>query len=172
MSGLMMQRVASAALLLLLASPAVAQLPSEDLVRPESPARPESSALDHPDAFERAFAISSYSFDACGDSLGGRVFRRALVEKFSHCPFSPEARSRFRQQTRAQQAKTRDKMDAMIEEHGGLPIRLQGMSTTCHAQQASDDYKRFRSLLEQYAQGSLPAEAVIAAPCDAPDLAP
>jgi len=167
-----MQRVAAVVLLLSLASPAVAQLPSEDLVRPESPAHPGSPALDRPDAFERAFAISSYSFDACGDSLGGRVFRRALVEKFAHCPFSPEARSRFREQTRSQQANARNMMDSMIEEHGGLPIRLEGMSATCHAQQASDDYKRFRSLLDQYAQGSLPAEAVIAAPCDAPDLAP
>ncbi len=172
MSGAAMRRVASVALLLSLVSPAVAQLPPEDLARPESPARPESSALDRPDAFERAFAISSYSFDACGDSLGGRVFRRALVEKFAHCPFSPEARSRFREQTRAQLAKTRDMMNSMIEDHGGLPMRLDGMSTTCHAQQASDDYKQFRSQLDQYAQGSLPAEAVIAAPCDAPDLTP
>ncbi len=172
MSGSAMQRVAFVALLLSLVSPAVAQSPPEDLARPEGPAHSEGAALDRPDAFERAFAVSSYSFDACGDSLGGRVFRRALVEKFAHCPFSSEARSRFREQTRAQQAKTRDMMDNMIEKHGGLPVQLEGMSTTCHAQQASDDYKRFRSLLDQYAQGSLPAEAVIAAPCDAPDLAP
>ena len=128
--------------------------------------------LDHPDAFERAFAVSSYSFDACGDPLAGRMFRRALVERFAHCPFSPEARSRFRERTRAQQAKTRDAMEKMIEEHGGLPMQLDGMSTTCHAQQASDDYRQFRGRLDQYSQGSLPAEAVIAAPCDAPDLAP
>ncbi len=134
--------------------------------------RAEGPVLDHPDAFERAFATSSYSFDACGDPLAGRMFRRALAEKFAHCPFSPEARSRFRQRTLAQQAKTRDAMASMIESHGGLPMQLDGMSMTCHEQQASDDYKRFRGLLDQYAQGGLPAEAVIAAPCDAPDLAP
>ena len=39
-------------------------------------------------------------------------------------------------------------------------------------QRASEAYKQFRGRLDQYAQGSLPAEAVIAAPCDAPDLAP
>lgn len=167
-----MKRFAFAVLLLSLVSPVVAQLPSEDLARPESPDRSKSAALDRPEAFERAFAISSYSFDACGDTLGGRVFRRALVEKFSHCPFSPEARSRFREQTRAQQVKMRDKMDVMIAEHGGLPMQLDGMPMTCHEQQASDGYKRFHSLLEQYAEGGVPAEAVITAPCDAPDIAP
>ena len=153
---------AAFAVLLLLSGPAMAQS------RPGTPA----PALDHPDAFEHAFAVSSYSLDACGDPLAGRVFRRALVEKFAHCPFSPEARSRFQQRIRAQQAKTREAMESMIEQHGGLPVQLDGMPMTCHEQQASDGYKQFRSLLDRYAQGSLPAEAVIAAPCDAPDLAP
>ncbi len=154
-----MIRAALAVLLLSLAGPAIAQSRSDP-------------TLDRPDAFERAYAVSTYSFDACGDPLAGRVFRRALAEKFAHCPFSPEARSRFREQTRAQLAKTRQAMESMIEDHGGLPMQLDGMPLTCHEQQASDGYKRFRSLLDQYAQGSLPAEAVIAAPCDAPDLAP
>jgi len=46
------------------------------------------------------------------------------------------------------------------------------MPTTCHAQQAGDDYKQLRARLEQYSQGTLPAEAIIAAPCDAPDIQP
>jgi len=133
---------------------------------------PASSLLDRPDAFERAFAVSSYSFEACGDPLAGRIFRRALVEKFAHCPFSPEARSSFQQRIRAQQAKTRRMMDSMIEDHGGLPMRLDGMPMTCHEQHASDDYQRFRVQLDQYAQGAVSADAVIAAPCDAAELAP
>ncbi len=155
-----MKRAALVILMLSLSGPVFAQ------------SSPEASSLDRPDAFERAFAVSSYSLDACGDSLGGRTFRRALVEKFAHCPFSPAAQSRFRQRIRAQQAKARDMMESMIEEHGGLPMRLDGMPTTCHAQQASDEYQQFRSRLEQYSEGKLPAEAVIAAPCDAADLAP
>jgi hypothetical protein len=158
-------RVALAVLLLSLAGPAIAQ-PAIAQSRSEGP------TLDRPDAFERAYAVSTFSFDACGDPLAGRMYRRALADKFAHCPFSPEARSRFREQTRAQLAKTRQAMESMIEDHGGLPMQLDGMPLTCHEQQASDGYKRFRSLLDQYAQGSLPAEAVIAAPCDAPDIAP
>ncbi len=155
-----MNRFAFAVLLLPVCGPAFAQSASE------------GPALDHPDAFERAFAVSTYSFDACGDSLGGRLYRRALVEKFAHCPFTPAARSRFQQRSRAEFAKNRDTMASMIEEHGGLPVQLDGMPMTCHEQQASDGYKQFRSALEQYAQGSLSAEAIITAPCDAPDIAP
>lgn len=147
-------------LALSLYGPAVAQ---------PSPAGP---ALDRPEAFERAFATSAYTFDACGDPLAGRVFRRALAERFAHCPFTPEARSRFQQRTRGQQAKSRQMMEEMVETRGGLPMRLDGMSTTCHGQQADSGYRSFRERLDQYARGDLPAEAIIAAPCDAPEITP
>jgi hypothetical protein len=129
-------------------------------------------ALEKPDAFERGFAVSLYQFDACGDPLAGRMFRRALAERFAQCPFSAEARERYQRRTRAEFAKVRAKMTAMIEENGGLPRELAGMSTTCHAQQASEPYRQFRTLLERYAEGAVPAEAVIPAACDAPDIMP
>ena len=157
---------AALVILLLLAGPVVAQ------PNPESKSQAEGPVLDRPDAFERAYAVSTYSFDACGDALAGRMFRRALAEKFAHCPFTSEARSRYREQTQAQLAKTRRAMARMIEDRGGLPMQLDGMPLTCHEQQASEGYKRFRGLLDQYSQGNLPAEAVVTAPCDAPDLVP
>ena len=100
------------------------------------------------------------------------MFRRALAERFAHCPFTPAARSRYQQRTRAQLAKLRQQMDSMVESRGGLPMRLDGMSMTCHEQQATDDYKSFRGRLSQYAQGDLSADAVIAAPCDAAEIMP
>jgi hypothetical protein len=133
---------------------------------------PAGPALDRPEAFEQAFATSSYTFDACGDPLAGRLFRRALAERFAHCPFTPEARSRFQQRTRGQQAKSRQMVEEMIETHGGLPMHLDGMPMTCHEQQADSGYRQFRERLDQYAHGDLPAEAVIAAPCDAPEITP
>jgi len=153
--------------------PALIGLLLLSFVRPAAAqSRSEAAVLERPDAFERAFGVSSYAFYACGDSLADRILRRAPVEKFAHCPFSPEARSSFRQRTRAQQAKTRQMMDDMIESHGGLPMRLDGMPMTCREQQATDEYRRFRGRLDQYAQGALTTDTVIAAPCDAPDLAP
>jgi hypothetical protein len=133
---------------------------------------PQEKPLQDTEAFERGFAISLYQFDACGDPLAGRMFRRALTDRFDHCPFSPEARNRYRDRTRAELARVRERMQRMVEENGGLPRELAGMSTTCHAQQASAPYREFRALLERYAGGAVPAEAVIPAPCDAADIMP
>ncbi len=156
-----MIRAAFAGLLALsLHNPAVAQSP------------PGGPALDRPQVFERAFATSSYMFDACGDPLAGRMFRRALTERFAQCPFTPEARLRFQQNSRGQLAKSRQMVENMVESRGGLPMQLDGMSMTCHEQQASDAYRQFRERLDQYSHGDLTAEAVIAAPCDAADIAP
>jgi hypothetical protein len=141
---------------LLLAGPVAAQAPQ----------------LDDPAAFERGFAVSLYQFDACGDALAGRMFRRALAERFAQCPFSPAARSHYQQQTRAEFQRVRERMKQLVEENGGLPRELVGMSTTCHAQQVSDGYRDFRTLLERYQAGGATAEAVIPAACDAADVMP
>ena len=133
---------------------------------------PGGPALSHPEAFERAFATSSYTFDACGDPLAGRLFRRALAERFAQCPFTAEAQSRFQKRTRIQQEKSRRMIAEMIESHGGVPMRLDGMAMTCHEQQADGGYRKLRERLDQYARGDLPAEAIITAPCDASEITP
>ena len=132
----------------------------------------EAPALDNPAAFVRGFAVSLYQFDACGDALAGRMFRRALAERFAQCPFSPAARSHYQQTTRAEFQRVRERMQRLIEDNGGLPRELVGMNTTCHAQQASDGYREFRALLERYQAGGATAEAVIPAACDAADVTP
>ncbi len=60
----------------------------------------------------------------------------------------------------------------MVDACGGLPMHLNGMPMTCHEQQADSGYRSFRERLDQHARGDLPAEAVIAAPCDAPEITP
>ncbi|MBK1662349.1 hypothetical protein [Paracraurococcus ruber] len=129
-------------------------------------------ALDDIAAFERGFAVSLWQFDACGDGLAGRIFRQALAERMAHCPFSAEARERYRTRTRAEFRKARERMTEMVEARGGLPDRLEGMGGTCRALQDSAPYREFRALLERYSEGGVPAEAVIPAACDAPDILP
>ena len=132
----------------------------------------QTPQLDNPTAFERGFAVSLYQFDACGDALAGRMFRRALAERFAQCPFSPAARSHYQQQTRAEFQRVRERMQRLIEDNSGMPRELVGMSTTCHAQQASEGYRSFRALLERYQAGSATVQAVIPASCDAADVMP
>jgi len=84
----------------------------------------------------------------------------------------PGPPSHYQQQTRAEFQRVRERMKQLVEENGGLPRELVGMSTTCHAQQVSEGYRDFRALLERYQAGGTTAEAVIPAACDAADITP
>lgn len=148
---------AGLAVLLLCAPPALAQAPGPP---------------DRTEAFERSAGESYYTFDACGDGLAGRLYRRALAERFTACPFAPAARARHGQRMQAQRDKARAAIDGMIENQGGLPVQLGGMSETCHAHWAEEGYGRLRHRLLQYAAGEVPAAAIVAAPCDAPAITP
>ncbi len=127
---------------------------------------------DRTEAFERSAAESYYTFDACGDGLAGRLYRRALAQRFAACPFAPAARARYGQRMQAQGDKARKAIDGMIEDQGGLPVQLDGLSGTCHAHWADEGYGRLRRRLLQYSAGELPAAAIVTAPCDAPTITP
>ncbi len=127
---------------------------------------------DRTEAFERSAAESYYTFDACGDGLAGRLYRRALAERFAACPFAPAARARYGLRMQAQGEKARDAIGEMIEGQGGLPVQLDGLSGTCHAHWADEGYGRLRRRMLQYSAGDLPATAIVAAPCDAPVITP
>ena len=131
-----------------------------------------SGPPDHTEAFERSVAESYYTFDACGDGLAGRLYRRALAERFVACPFAPAARARYGLRLQAQGDKARKAIGEMVEDQGGLPVQLDGLSGTCHAHWADEGYGRLRRRLLQYAAGDLPATAIVAAPCDAPVITP
>ncbi len=147
--------IRAAVLALVLCTPALAETP-----------------LDHTDAFERSYADSFYTFDACGDGLAGRIYRRALQERFAACPFTPAARTRYSGRIRAQSAKSRQAIEDMIEQRGGLPVQLEGMSATCHAQEADAGYRKLRSQLLAYSAGSQPATSVLPSACDADAIGP
>jgi hypothetical protein len=132
----------------------------------------QTPALERTDAFERSYATSFYGFDACGDSLAGRLYRKALVERFGQCPFSDQARKTFQQRTLAQRLKSSKAISRMIEQHGGLPMRLDGMTTTCREQQVSAEYVAVREKLERFARGEMSAADLLPETCDAESIAP
>jgi hypothetical protein len=123
-------------------------------------------------AFEKAYAESFYQFDACGDGIAGRIFRTALTEKLKQCPFSAEAKTRFRAHSAAQRRQSSQAMAKMIEQNGGLPVRLDGMTRTCHEQMDSPEYRAVRSRLDDFAAGKSGPEAVVTQPCDAAEITP
>jgi hypothetical protein len=133
---------------------------------------PTSATLDHPEAFERSYGTSFYTFDACGDALGGRLFRQALVERFNQCPFTAPAKALFRNRILAQRVKSSKMIEHMIEITGGLPLRLEGMAMTCREQQSLPEYVTFRDRLYSFSHGQIAANEIIPAKCEADNVAP
>ncbi len=132
----------------------------------------QAAPPDHTDAFERAYATSFYAFDACGDGVAGRIYRQALSARLGQCPFSDAAKARFRERATMQRRKASGAINAMIEENGGLPNRLDGMTQTCHEQRSSDTYRAVRSRLDDYAAGKAPVAAIVPEPCEAEIISP
>ena len=138
------------------------------LARYEPPTRAQSPSenLEDANAFQIAFGMSFYGFDECGDTAAGDLFRKALVEKFDHCPFSAEARRRFHRWADDQTASAVAAMQRYIADHGKLPEQLDGMKLTCAALQRTEKYKKTRDILERYSRGEINVDAIIPDRCD------
>jgi hypothetical protein len=136
--------------------------------RADEPAKPS----DRTRAFETAYAASFYQFDACGDGLSGRSYRRALSEKVAHCPFPPDVKTRFVQRAAAQRQKSAELLARLIETNGGLPVRLDGMTRTCREQSETAEYQAIRTRLDEFAAGKAAADTVVPQACDAAEISP
>ncbi len=123
-------------------------------------------------AFERAYGTSFYEFDACGDGLTGRLFRKALTDKVAQCPFTAGARSSYARHAAAMRTRLPAAINGMIASNDGLPVQLEGMSNTCHEQRNSEAFQRLNEALKQYASGQRGVDTVIPAKCDDADILP
>ena len=112
------------------------------------------AALDRIDAFEQAYGASFFEFDACGDGLSGRIYRQALTDRLMHCPFTDAAKARFRTLAAMQRRKSGEIIRELIEQTGGMPVRLKGMTRTCREQMDSPEYRAVRSRLDVYSAGT------------------
>jgi hypothetical protein len=137
-----------------------------------SAARADEAAPASTAAFDKAYAASFYEFDACGDGIAGRIYRTAMTAKVKQCPFSDEAKKRFQLRSALQRRKSSQVMAKMIEDNGGLPVRLDGMTRSCHEQMESPEYRSVRSRLDAFAAGKAGADSVVPQPCDAAEISP
>ena len=132
----------------------------------------DDTTLERTDAFTKAYAASFYEFDACGDGIAGRIYRSALTAKLRQCPFSADAKKRFQAVSAAQRRKSSEAMAKLVEDTGGLPMRLEGMTRTCREQMDSPEYRQVRERLEDFSAGKMGVDAVVAQPCNAADITP
>jgi hypothetical protein len=135
------------------------------LAAAEEPAKPAATTQ----AFETAYAASFYEFDACGDGLSGRSYRRALSEKVAQCPFPADLKKRFVLRAAAQRQKSAKAMAKLIEDNGGLPVRLDGMS---REQSETPEYQAIRARLDAFSEGKIGVDGVVPAACDAAEVSP
>lgn len=63
-------------------------------------------------------------------------------------------------------------MAKLIEDQGGLPMRLEGMTRTCREQMDSPEYQEVRGRLDKFASGKAGPDVVFAQPCDAAEITP
>jgi hypothetical protein len=138
------------------------------LAAAEEPAKPAATTQ----AFETAYAASFYEFDACGDGLSGRSYRRALSEKVAQCPFPADLKKRFVLRAAAQRQKSAKAMAKLIEDNGGLPVRLDGMTRTCREQSETPEYQAIRARLDAFSEGKIGVDGVVPAACDAAEVSP
>jgi uncharacterized protein with von Willebrand factor type A (vWA) domain len=136
------------------------------------PATALAAPPDDTRAFDRAFAASFYTFDACGDAKYGVIFRDALDARLAQCGFSDAARETHRRRSYWQGKKSHEQMEKLIEATGGVPNRLPGMDETCRQRQAEPDYVAARKKLERYSEGALKPQDVLPSACDAEVVAP
>jgi hypothetical protein len=122
--------------------------------------------------FRVAYGMSYYGFDVCGDFADGQLYRKALTEKFDHCPFTPAAKADFRQWSATTDAKSAADVQRYIAEHDKLPESLDEKKLTCRQEQATPAYQKTVALLAQYAKGAVKYDAVVPDPCDVKAGAP
>jgi hypothetical protein len=137
-----------------------------------------SESLTDPTAFEVAYSLSFMAYDECGDGEAGRLFRRAVVERFEQCPFTPEAKARFqvfRLETLEHLAS--EYAQAWAQEVKPDPLRMGGFNSdgtpaSCEDHRRTPRYTQRRDQLLRYDRGEITAEEVLTDPCDVSPGAP
>jgi hypothetical protein len=117
--------------------------------------------------FRTAFQGSFYGFDVCGDTTNGRLYRKALIDKVEHCPFTKDAKADFSQWAGTAETQGSADIQRYIAEHDKLPPRLDRRKANCAAEQQNDAYRQALAMLAKYAAGQAKADAVVPDACDA-----
>ena len=128
--------------------------------------------LKRTDAFEVAFGMSFTVYDWCGDARAGEIARKAMVEKFDHCPFSPKARDHFRDRIGILRKQAGLELNKLIIKNGGLPDRLPWMTKSCQEIFSTPQYREWRSMFERYDRGELAVDEIFPDRCDVSAGAP
>jgi hypothetical protein len=127
----------------------------------------ETTKLTGTARFQAAFQGSFYGFDVCGDAANGKLYRKALVDKVKHCPYTKDAKAAFSEWAETAQTDGGAEIKRYIAEHEALPPRMDPRKANCMAEKQDVAYRQVLALLARYAKGETRADAVVPGACDA-----
>jgi hypothetical protein len=136
------------------------------LILAGKPAAADKPVLTSTDAFLKAYGMSFYGFDLCGQADMGRSYRKALREKVEHCPFTADAKAHFGQSTAKADVTGPADLQRYIAEHNRLPESLDEKRVACRKETETPAYQKTIALLAGYARGEVKFDAVVPDPCD------
>ncbi len=125
---------------------------------------------DEPAGFKIAYGLSFAIYDACDDSEAGRIFRRAVLEKFEKCQFPQEVRAKFRDwliENLEEIATSGWKAAAERKDVTPAPdlLSVDGSIKTCKAYRETSAYLEKRALLLKYDRKQIGVDAVVGSEC-------
>jgi hypothetical protein len=127
----------------------------------------ENPALTGIEPFQRAYGMSFYGFDLCGEADLGQLYRKALREKVAHCPFTAEAKTSFAQRAADTDNHAPADLQRYIAEHDKLPESLDEKKVACRKEKDTPTYQKTVALLADYAKGTVRFDAVVPDACEA-----
>ncbi|MDC6700791.1 hypothetical protein, partial [Leclercia adecarboxylata] len=107
--------------------------------------------LANTDGFELAYGVSLV-LDRCGQGRLANIYRRALLDKFDQCPFTPEAKTKFYSWVKE------------AKEHGKLSDTFGGGS--CKRLLETEESREVKTLLERYNRGEVKAGTIFGESCN------
>jgi hypothetical protein len=112
--------------------------------------------------FDWQYATSFAVYDFCGDTTGGKLYRKILIAKMEACPFTDAAKKAFYiNATHAADSSLSD-LIAYFSTHSSMPTMVPGGSDSCSHAHSHPAEIEFRKKLEKYDQGKIPLSSFTA----------
>jgi hypothetical protein len=99
--------------------------------------------------------IYSFTLDVCGDQDHGEMLRKAIAARVESCPFTTDAKQKFRERAAENEARARAQIRQFIELNGGLPERLKHTEESCAEYIGEVSLVRSREHLQRYFRGEI-----------------
>ena len=126
-------------------------------------ARAQSAIPDNTAPYRHVYEISPNLYDQCGDVVRGDLYRKVVVDKVNHCPFTEAEKADFRNWASARSAEFAAQ-SAQAAAHGPVPS-TPDVAQRCKALDGEPAMREARRRIDAYGRGKGTADDVIQETC-------